>query len=337
MRKEVLFAIISGILLGLILAFGIWRANIAFRGKSSQNENSSKASGEKKENPVGFTLATPENYQVATEELIPVKGITKPETWVAISGEEEDFLTKSDKEGEFSQEIPLVEGVNEILIVAFDGQGALPNRLFITYSSEFIKQAEDPSITPNITPKEDSTSSAIRERVQEKVDQAKRIALFNMGVITDKLESSLQIKDFTGEIKQISLDPDEATFVKITKTKQEVKFTDLAIGDFIVAMGYPDTNQVLGAKRILITSELKETTRKISSGEVTKVGKTDLTFSVPENNYLVKNTKEFYAYEFIDGKEKEVNFGDLEEGFKGVLFGALSENTFVARTLYITN
>ena len=336
MRKEVLFAILSGIILGLILAFGIWRANVALRSKTVGNQVSNSSQTQKDESNIGLTLASPENFQVVTEGTISISGITKPNIWVGISSDVDDFLIKTDNDGGFSQKISLAEGVNEVLITAFDEKTSpISSKLYLTFSSEFAKQIQTPTTTPKVTEQESSAASAVREKVEEKINQAKKVPIFFMGAITDKLENTIQIRDFQGEIKQISISPDEATFVKISKTRQDLKFSDLAIGDFIVALGYKNGNGVLNAKRILIVSEFIETERQIISGVVDSTRKADLTFAGEGTNTLIKNTRDISFLRVDNGQEKKVPFAEIKEGEKAVLFGSKTESGFSARSVYL--
>ena len=65
------------------------------------------------------------------------------------------------------------------------------------------------------------------------------------------------------------------SFVKTENSKTKVTFDDVAIGDFIVAMGLTNGNSVLEAKRILITKPLEPIERKVVLSEIGKIeGKT---------------------------------------------------------------
>jgi hypothetical protein len=80
------------------------------------------------------------------------------------------------------------------------------------------------------------------------------------------MEDSLQIKNTQGDIEFVSVDP-QAQLVKTTKNQVAIKFNDIAIGDFIIAMGSVNAiptspenqNQgVLLAKRILVPNPLED-------------------------------------------------------------------------------
>jgi len=142
MRKEILFAILAGVTFGLIIAFGVWRANVALRpdgvSTTAPEDTSNTVEGD-----FGITIAKPQDYQVITSSLAVLTGISKPNVWIVISAEEEDYVAKTDGSGEFEIEVDVVGGVNEIIITAFDNDGTeTQEKLTLVYSSEFAKQTE---------------------------------------------------------------------------------------------------------------------------------------------------------------------------------------------------
>jgi hypothetical protein len=143
MRKEIIFAILAGVTFGLIIAFGVWRANVALKpdgvSTTAPEDTSNAVQGD-----FGITIAKPQDYQVITTSSAALTGISKPDVWIVISTEEEDYVEKTDGSGEFAIEIDLVGGVNEVIITAFDTDGAeAQKKLTLVYSSEFAKQSEE--------------------------------------------------------------------------------------------------------------------------------------------------------------------------------------------------
>lgn len=135
MRKEVLVAIILGITLGLVIAFGVWRANLALaprRQVSTQTQPSPT--------PPAFELVitTPEDETVVADATIDVSGKTESGATVIVQYEEGAVTVLADASGSFSQEIELVAGANTITVSAFaqDGEG-IEKTLTVVYSTEF--------------------------------------------------------------------------------------------------------------------------------------------------------------------------------------------------------
>lgn len=177
-------------------------------------------------------------------------------------------------------------------------------------------------------------ANSVRETVQKKVEEARTIPFAYIGTVTDIAEQTIQINKFifggtkedTGEIQQISVDEENTDFVKITKSSTAVKFSDLAIGDFIIAMGYKNGNSVLKGDRILITTAIEPTTRKPVFGEPSEI------------------TKKTMMLTASSGKEWKIEFGskwtgpelsEIEEGNKVVIVGTTEGNTLKARFLQI--
>jgi len=338
MRKEVLLAIFAGIVLGLILAFGVWRANVALRSKDTAQEETEEEITQ--ELAFGLTIASPEDLDLLVDSPVTFSGMTKPLSWVGLSGENDDLLVQAQNDGSFKTEIELIEGVNEITITAFDSDGT-PNSktVSLVYSTEFAKQVNLLSPSPSITSASNTATQEVREKVQEKVDLARQSPKFYMGLITDKLEASLEIKDQLSEIKQVSVIPADVTFVKIAKTNQEVKFTDVAIGDFIIAMGFRNGNGVLEAKRILIDNNFKTNRRDILLGTASNIKKAAFTFTNQGDaqSFSIKDSDELTTILLNNEGQNEVTFADIADGNQVVLFGTKGDSSFNARTVYLIN
>ena len=232
MRKEVIWAVVAGITFGLVIAFGVVRVNSTLKPKGE----STQASPTPQATPGEFriTLDKPENEDVITSDSVTVSGLTKPESIVVISGEEADYITKSNSQGLFSDEVTLISGVNQIKITAFgEGNSQSTQKVLVVYSSAFeIKEGD-------------------------RLEQAANKPKAYLGTVTDITGSTIQVRTMVSEIRQISTSED-IDVVKTFPTSKAVKLTDIAIGDFIVAMGYKNGNQVLQAQRILITPAVVE-------------------------------------------------------------------------------
>ena len=106
-----------------------------------------------------------------------------------------------------------------------------------------------------------------------------------IGIVTDITSSTIEIKSTSSQIEQISVSADGTSVVNSTgTTSKTVKISDIAIGDFIVAMGYINGNSVLGAQRILITDPVTEPKLTVSQAKVASVTKKALTVNkFPDN------------------------------------------------------
>ncbi len=123
MRKEIVFALIAGVVLGAIISFGLWRANTALKPDNSIISDQDKNQEITTPGELGITLISPEDNDVISVNSTLIAGITKPGAWVVISGEEEDEILKANEDGSFEQEVELIGGANQVIITAFDDSG----------------------------------------------------------------------------------------------------------------------------------------------------------------------------------------------------------------------
>lgn len=225
MRKELVFAIIAGISIGLVVAFGTW--NVSKIIKKNVEVVINKETPTPKNN-IPISIDTLKDFDVFNINPI-IKGLASANTDIIISTYENDYYTKSNSEGEFEVEIELPAGLSEVKISnpSTDGNEL---KLLLVFSTE----------------------------VGEKLTSY-------VGTITDISSGAIQVKGNKGGILQISTTSDTSYASK----------TDLAIGDYIVAMGIPAVNKVLDAKRIIIAPPLQENKQSLAGFagkiEVTKI------------------------------------------------------------------
>lgn len=270
MRKELIVASIIGIGFGLVIAFGVYRINSSL--KPNGNKTLSTPNPKTVISEFKITLDKPQNNDVLTEDAIAVTGITKPLTWISVSGEDEDYAVQSDDKGLFNQDVNLIPGVNQIKLTAFDALGAQSiEKVLVVYSSSF-EERETTTATSSASTN-NSSDSGIRAKVEEKVREALNRPKAYLGTITDISDSTIQIKSSESQIQQISVKDDGVTVVKTGTVNKAVKLTDIAIGDFIVAMGYINSNTVLNAQRILITDPVTEPKVNATFGKLIDIDK----------------------------------------------------------------
>lgn len=337
MRKEILYAILAGSLLGLVIAFGVWRANSAFNNGGVKNPTATPSPSPSSE--FGLTMAKPENESVSINSKITISGLTKSNSILVISAEEKDYFPTVANDGTFEKEIDLIGGINQILVTSIDLDGRMANeKLTIIYSSEFSKNIKIPSPTPasqtSLPTSESSTSesSAVREKVQKKVEEALLNPKAYLGTITDIVEKTLQIKTEGGEIKQI-LVLDEAPIIKTGQTSKEIKLTDIAIGDYIVAMGFKNGNNVLQGQRILVTKAPDPIARKIILGNITKITKNNLTLASGNEENTITITNSTLVYQLKNNNLTKIKTTSLDTDNRIIVVGINKDKAFETRTI----
>ncbi len=330
MRKEVLFAVLAGSFLGLIIAFGIYRANLSM--KRSDTNTSSKQTPP----PVaGLNIAVdkPENEDVITDSPVQFSGITKAGAWTIVSTEDSDFLAIAKDDGTFKIDSELTGGANQIIVSAIDAQGAIAQqKLTVVFSSEFAKNLVQS--TTSAAP--ETSTDSVREKVQQKVEQALQNPKSYIGTVTDIAEQTIQVKTGAGEIKQISFDSELTDVIKTSPSSHEIKITDIAIGDFIVAMGFTNGNEVLSAKRILVTDAIKPFSLYINVVKVDKSNPRD--FEATEISgakvLTVVPGDSLTIYSVKNSKQTQIKFVDIMDGDTVIVIGTKAEDTIEARTIF---
>lgn len=122
MKKELVWAIITGFGLGLIITWGVWSARRALKPKSPKTEKI-EVTPTPTPPSISLSIDKPEDESVVDEEKILLSGKTDSQAILAIFTEKGELIIEADEEGKFETEIDLIEGANEITVLAFDEEG----------------------------------------------------------------------------------------------------------------------------------------------------------------------------------------------------------------------
>ena len=301
MRKETVLAIVAGVSIGLITAFGIWRVTTAIKKNATESEiaNTPVSVPDK---DFSFVIANLSDFDVVTQSPMTINGMTKPLSNIIISTFENDFFGTSKEDGSFEVKVELPVSLSEIKAVNFDSDGnSSETNIKIVFSEEFKKYVE--------------TTKKSKAYV---------------GTVTDISGDTIQIKSANGEILQAGV-VEETTYVNLLKKAIAVKKIDLAIGDYVVAMGLLNGNKVLSAKRILITSELVDLPaqagdkRQIAWGKISKITKTKLTI-VDSNEKTLEIS--------LPKKWNGPNVSELEVGQEIIVVGTRDNDNYILRSIF---
>lgn len=128
MKKEVLIAIITGFALGLLITFGVWTANRAIKNAPSQQASASPtpeaiATPAPENSEISLTIYSPEDNFLSDQDAVEISGKTGSKAVVVIIYPEGEKILEADGNGDFSTNIALIAGSNEIGITAYDNAG----------------------------------------------------------------------------------------------------------------------------------------------------------------------------------------------------------------------
>ena len=142
MRKEVILAIIIGIILGAVVLYGL---KIANQTVENQNTETTQLTPTMSPTPLPtptetLTIDTPSNHSVSFTPTINLKGKTKPLTPIAITVETIDDIIQSDDQGNFSTEVTLIGGENLITLSIPTQDGTTSSKsITVIYTSSAIE------------------------------------------------------------------------------------------------------------------------------------------------------------------------------------------------------
>lgn len=327
MRKELLWAGVIGIIFGIAIGFGTWRVRSKMKSipSSSPTPIAQNSKGQ-----VKIAIDKPENLRVYSENPIAVAGLTKSLNWVVISTDEDDFLTTSLDDGSFSQNVEFEGGINYLQAVSIDADGTSASQKILALYSESFKLQDS-------SENEATETAEIAKSVAEKIAQSQNPPKAYIGTVTDIAESTIQIKSMDSQIQQISAEQDEVTVVNTKETTSKtVKLTDIAIGDFIIAMGYTDGNEVLEAKRILVSNTPTEQKINVTLFRVSSVGKksVDVTPISGGETITVTPEKNTGIYSFSEGKTKSIKLTDILENDTIIVVTDATGTPLITRSVY---
>ena len=127
MKKEILIAILIGFVLGLVITFGIWTANKSLKEGTTVNQTQETISNTTptltQEQAMPLTIISPEDNNLLNQEKVQIVGKTFPQATVATVYPDGEKIIEADENGDFTLDITLVGGGNEINISVFDNQG----------------------------------------------------------------------------------------------------------------------------------------------------------------------------------------------------------------------
>lgn len=143
MRKEVILAIVGGVVLGLLVIGGLWWTNKTTTGENpivpSPTPLITQAPTLTPALSLPLEIINPENESIIEEEEITLEGKTIPGSVVVVIYPEGENIVEADEEGNFETEITLVGGANEIKITAYDEEGNQAEKnLTLIYSTAKI-------------------------------------------------------------------------------------------------------------------------------------------------------------------------------------------------------
>ncbi|OGY09115.1 MAG: hypothetical protein A2700_02890 [Candidatus Blackburnbacteria bacterium RIFCSPHIGHO2_01_FULL_44_64] len=188
-------------------------------------------------------------------------------------------------------------------------------------------------LSPPANAQEDATPSVrdlVREKVKEKLDTLTKKPTGVVGTLQQITDKTLEIKTISNKIQLVSTD-EETKFLQVIKGKsKEIKFEELSLDQYIVAMGYKNGKDVIEVKRIVIYDQSPiGIVRNSFFGKVTKAEKNSLTFeTLNKESQTVKTTSKTTttAKDKKSGEQITLQFSDIKADDRIIAIGKTNEN-----------
>lgn len=250
MRKEPLIAIVVGSIFGLAVAFGLWRFSKAKDNAPAQNTQTQNNTGGSTAQdpqddgsiPTSFSILYPPELAVSGKSDIDITGKAVPGTFIVVASGSTSTAV-ADASGNFSVGTKLEGGINNITVWS-------------------IAKDKDPEKTT-------------REVVySSQIQNPDKKAAAMIGTVTDISEEAIQLRTNDGQIEQVGISPD-TSYVSVVDTTKDIKFSDMAIGDYVAAFGMDDGKSLISADRVIVTKEPAGTNLDAIAGTIKTLSSKD--------------------------------------------------------------
>lgn len=331
-RKEIPIAILVGGLVGLVAAYGVWRANIALKKTPSADSGQQQNINDDSPQVSGLSISRPNDLEVFTTDELTVAGVSGSASYAVVAGEDTDYITKLENDGGFEQDLELEGGLNEVLVAVFDKTEKIAEkRILVVYSNKL--DTPNPS-TSSGQASQDETSDDIRSKIAEITQRP----MAYVGAVTDISEESMQLSKFSleegqnGDILQVAINEN----TRFADDSKEIDFEDVAIGDTVIAMGNSGENEVLAAERIVVTSPVKKSARNVAMATVTEYEGNNIVLETPEGE-IAGVTGKFTDATSLDedGEIEEIKLNEVEAGDKVIVVYEQGEKNINVRRVHV--
>lgn len=145
MRKEVIIAILIGLVMGLFIAYGFYHS----RRTIDPSQVATIAELEEAEPVVTvengkLTIHNPEDETIQSEKTVNVTGSATPESYVIIFINNTPYITRADETGNFARELELSDLANIITVHAVENSGEVNStqRSVVVYDEELTLEEQ---------------------------------------------------------------------------------------------------------------------------------------------------------------------------------------------------
>lgn len=214
----------------------------------------------------------------------------------------------------------------------FARQTKVKNFSLLVFSFSLFTFASPLAIAQEASP---SSTDTVRDKVRQTIENLVKKPRAVIGTLDSITDSTLKIKTEDGKVVLVATS-DKTSYGKTSNNKQaDVKFADLAIGDFTAALGYKNGNDILDAQRVLAYETTPFIKKQTAYGEVTEISRTILTIRHPKTNdsWSVEAAKST-----VVSQKSQTNLEAIKQGSRIIVVGVLStkkDKTIIASKIHI--
>ena len=338
MQKETFFAILIGLMLGLLVTFGVYHFKIRHQEKQVAETEETITETTASPTPVRenlLSLKSPLDGLVTLSQKINVSGTFKPNAYVVESlGNYTKIHQLGDKEFKFAHQIS--SGPNMIYVIGVNDDGNVyeENRLVVNESLKpnlpEATTAAKPKIASNSSLPISSqgakiaTKEAILARINKKLGKnadAINLKRAILGKVARVTEESITLKNEEGDF----ILPVDGNVNITTDKGKTLEIKNIAVDSWVLVIGQID-KEAAATVKITPETKLKPTSLTIYQespvppkpevlmGSITELKKTKITLTTRNNN----ETKEILTSsktKIYDLADHEISQDDLETDF----------------------
>jgi len=181
----------------------------------------------------------------------------------------------------------------------------------------FPLQAQDGPTPTEIDGKIQGIRDTVKEKVKEQINEIKKnTRKAFVGTVNKVIDQSFNLDTKSGP--QVIKTDDETEIVD--ENRKKIGLEDIKLEDNLIVMGYLNEDDILEAKRVVLTPEPEEDKREIAAGIVTDLSKESLLITLKNENkvktYTIlvnnkTNIKQKENDQINEGEFKEITEGDF--------------------------
>lgn len=140
MKKEIIIAVILGLIFGGIIVFGFYQSQRKISKTNPLNiKRLEPIASESGSMPLNrLVINAPYDGEIFSSDVATISGTTNPSSYIVIVSSNDDSIIQADSLGFFSSEFELQAGQNDITVYNFDQSGQTDKKQFsVVFSTEF--------------------------------------------------------------------------------------------------------------------------------------------------------------------------------------------------------